>query len=132
MTKRYIGSLLIGVLAGIAIGVYIGWEQFPVEYTNSSMAALAPRYQDEYTVMVAEGYQVDRDVQGALTRLQPLGKANVFDYIQNLTERYISQSNVPAISPMVALAEAVGRLTPIMEVYRTTPVPTPSSQFLNQ
>lgn len=132
MTKRYIGSLLIGVLAGIAIGVYIGWEQFPVEYTNSSMAALAPRYQDEYTVMVAEGYQVDRDVQGALTRLQPLGKANVFDYIQDLTERYISQSNVPAISPMVALAEAVGRLTPIMEVYRTTPVPTPSSQFLNQ
>jgi hypothetical protein len=61
-----------------------------------------------------------------------LGKANVFDYIQDLTERYISQSNVPAISPMVALAEAVGRLTPIMEVYRTTPVPTPSSQFLNQ
>ena len=35
MTKRYIGSLLIGVLAGIAIGVFIGWEQFPVEYTNS-------------------------------------------------------------------------------------------------
>jgi hypothetical protein len=27
---------------------------------------------------------------------------------------------------MVALAEAVGRLTPIMEVYRTTPVPTPA------
>ncbi len=125
MTKRYIGSLLVGVLVGIAIGVYIGWEQFPVEYTNSSIAALAPRYQEEYTVMVAEGYQVDRDVNGALTRLQPLGKANVFDYIQDLTERYISQSNVPAISPMVALAEAVGRLTPIMEVYRTTPVPTP-------
>ena len=30
----------------------------------------------------------------------------MFDYIQDLTERYISQSNVPAISPMVALAEA--------------------------
>jgi len=131
MTKRYIGSLLVGVLVGIAIGVYIGWEQFPVEYTNSSIAALAPRYQEEYTVMVAEGYQVDRDVNGALTRLQPLGKANVFDYIQDLTERYISQSNVPAISPMVALAEAVGRLTPIMEVYRTTPVPT-SAPFPTQ
>ncbi|NLF76288.1 MAG: hypothetical protein GX573_11370 [Chloroflexi bacterium] len=131
MTKRYIGSLLIGVLAGIAIGVFIGWEQFPVEYTNSSIAALAPHYQEEYTVMVAEGYQADRDVNGALTRLQPLGKENVFDYIQDLTERYISQSNVPAISPMVALAEAVGRLTPIMEVYRTTPVPTPAP-FANQ
>lgn len=124
MMKRYVGSLLIGVLIGLAAGVYLGWEQFPVEYTNSSMAALAPRYQDEYTVMVSEGYQVDRDVNAALTRLQQLGKDSAFDYVQYLTERYISQSNVPAIATMVALAEAMGRLTPFMEIYRLTPVPT--------
>lgn len=123
--KRTIGSLLIGLLAGIAIGVYAGWEQFPVEYTNSSLAALAPWFQDEYTVMVAEGYQVDGDVNAALTRLQSLNKENVFDYVQNLTERYISQSNVPNITPMVALAEAMGRLTPVMEIYRSTPAPGP-------
>jgi hypothetical protein len=126
MTKRYLGSLLIGVLVGLAAGVFLGWEQFPVEYTNSSMSALAPRYQEEYTVMVAEGHMVDRDINGALTRLQPLGKENIFDYIQDLTERLISQSKVSAIPPMVALAEAVGRLTPAMELYRSTPVPTPS------
>lgn len=126
MTKRYVGSLLIGVLIGLVVGVFLGWVQFPVEYTNSSMSALAPRHQEEYTVMVAEGYVYDQDINGALARLQPLAKENVFDYIQALTERLISQSKVPFIPPMVALAEAVGRLTPVMEIYRLTPVPTSS------
>jgi hypothetical protein len=57
--------------------------------------------------------------------LQPLNKENIFDFIQDLTERFISQSNIPAITPMVALAEAIGRLTPAMEIYRSTPVPAP-------
>jgi hypothetical protein len=126
MTRRYVGSLLIGVLIGLAVGVFLGWEQFPVEYTNSPMSALAPRYQEDYTVMVAEGYLYDQDINGALTRLQPLGEENIFDYIQDLTERLISQSKITAIPPMVALAEAVGRLTPAMEIYRSTPVPTQS------
>lgn len=129
MAKRYIGSLLIGVLIGVMLGVFLGWEQFPVEYTNSSLSALAPQFQEEYTVMVAEGYQYDGDVNAALERLRPLQKDNVFDYIQDLTERYISQSNVPAISTMVALSEAIGRLTPAMEIYRSTPVPvSPTGQ----
>lgn len=122
--KRTIGSLLVGLIVGLAFGVYLGWEQFPVEYTNHSIKALAPRYQEDYTVMVAEGYQVDRDPAAALERLQALEKGDIPQYIQDLTERYISQSNVPAIPVMVALAEAMGGLTPIMEIYRLTPVPT--------
>ena len=127
-TKRYVGSLLIGLLVGLAIGIYVGWERFPVEYTNSSIDRLAPRYQEEYTVMVAEGYQYDQDITGALERLQPLQRENIFEHVQTLTERYIIQSNVPAIVPMVALSEAVGRLTPLMEVYRTTPPPAVESR----
>jgi hypothetical protein len=123
--KRFVGSLLLGLLIGLATGVYIGWEQAPVEYTNSSLSALAPHYQEEYTVMVAEGYQVDQDVSAAVARLQPLGKENVVSYVQDLTERYISQSNVPVIPTMVALAEALGGLTPVMDIYRFTPVVTP-------
>lgn len=124
MTKRYLGSLLIGVLIGLAAGVFLGWEQFPVEYTNSSMARLSPRYQEEYTIMVAESYLYEQDINAALIRLQPLEKENIFNYIQDLTERLISQSKISSIPPMVALAEAVGRLTPAMEIYRSTPIPT--------
>lgn len=124
MAKRSVGSVLVGLLLGLALGVFLGWEQYPVKYTNSPLSALAVPYQEEYTVMVAEGYLYDGDITAALERLRPLGKENVFAYIQELTERYISQSNVPAIPVMVALAEAVGRLTPVMEIYRSTPAPT--------
>jgi hypothetical protein len=125
MTKRYVGSLLIGVLVGLAAGVFLGWEQFPVKFTNSPLSALAPHYQEEYTVMIAEGYQYDQDPKAAVERLEGLGKGgDIFDFVQRLTERYISQSNVPRIPTMVALSEALGRLTPIMEIYRLTPVPT--------
>jgi hypothetical protein len=130
-TKRYVGSLLVGVLIGLSFGVFLGWGPFPVEYKNSSLEALAPRDQEEYTVMVAEGYQYDPDINVALARLQPLGKENTINYLRDLTERYISQSNVPAIPPLVALVEVLlgpENLPPVMDLYRTTPVPTPASQ----
>lgn len=127
MAKRRIGSLLIGLLAGLSTGVFLGWGPFPVEYRNSPLAALAPRYQEEYTLMVAEGYQYDRDIEAALERLRPLGKPNTIAYVTELTERYISQSNIPAIPLMVALVEALigpDNLPAIMQLYRPTPTPT--------
>ena len=79
--------------------------------------------------MVAEGYLVDRDIDAALRRLRALDEPNIYDYVQRLTEQYIAQSNVPAIPAMVALSEALGRLTPVMEIYRLTPAPTPTTLF---
>ncbi len=131
MAKRRIGSLLVGLLVGLSTGIFLGWGPFPVEYRNSPLAALAPRYQEEYTLMVAEGYQVDRDIEAALERLRPLGKPNTIDYVIELTERYISQSNIPAIPVMVALVEALigpENLPTIMQLYRPTPTPAPVPQ----
>ncbi len=131
MAKRRIGSLLVGLLVGLSTGIFLGWGPFPVEYRNSPLAALAPRYQEEYTLMVAEGYQVDRDIEAALERLRPLGKPNTIDYVIELTERYISQSNIPAIPVMVALVEALigpENLPAIMQLYRPTPTPAPVPQ----
>jgi hypothetical protein len=122
---------LIGVLAGLAVGVIIGWQLYPVEYTNSPLSDLAGSYQEEYTVMISEGYQHDGDAQSALDRLRLLGKDNIIEYVRALTERYISQSKVQAIEPMVALTEALvgpDNLPPIMRLYRSTPAPTPANQ----
>jgi hypothetical protein len=108
--KRVIGSVLIGVLVGLATGVFVGWELYPIQYRNSPMPALSSRYQEEYTVMVAEGYLVDGDEDLALERLRALEKDNIFDYVEDLTERYISQSkDLETINKMKALCKALGR-----------------------
>ena len=128
MGKRAVGSLLAGIVLGLSTGIFLGWVSFPVEYKNSAMSALAPRYQEEYTVMVAEGYQYDPDVNAALERLRPLGRENAIAYVIDLTERYISQSNIRAIPIMVALVEAIigpENLPSIMQLYRPTPSATP-------
>ena len=116
----FIGALIVGLL----LGLYLGWVQFPVKYTDSSADRLAQRFKDEYTVMVANGYVNDSDLTGALERMRVLGVENVPAYIQETTERFITNSrDVNDIRALVALSEGLGRMTPIMEPYRIVTVP---------
>lgn len=115
---RFVLSLIIALGMGAAIGLYLGWVQFPVQYLNSPAASLADRYKDDYTVMVATGYLKDGDLGGAVDRLRILGQGNIPAYVQGVTERYISNSqDADDIAYLVALAEGLGRLTPIMQPY---------------
>lgn len=117
--NRFILSLLFGLLVGVGFGLYLGWGPFPVEYLNSAAPALSDRHKEEYTVMVAAGYLADGDATGAVERLRVLGVDNVPAYVQEVTERYITNSrDVDDIQQLVGLAEGLGRLTTIMEPYR--------------
>lgn len=122
--KRFLISLLVGVLVGLATGVFLGWGPFPVEYTNGPVTELRQTYRDDYTVMVAEGYVLDGNTNGAFERLRMLQVESVPQHVQDVTERYISASgDIEDIRALVALSEALGRLTPIMEPYREVSVP---------
>ncbi|GAB5493746.1 MAG: hypothetical protein Phog2KO_39610 [Phototrophicaceae bacterium] len=110
-------STVIGVLIGIAVGIGLGWG-FPREYSNSTLPELAQSHQDAYTVMIAAGYVNDGDISGAFERLQVLGVENVPAYVQDTTERYITNSReLDDIQLLVALSEGFGRLTPVMETF---------------
>jgi len=117
--SRFFASLFFGLLVGAGLGLYLGWVQFPVTIVDGPAINLDQRYKDEYTVMVASGFLVDGDPVAAVDRLRVLGEANVPEYVQRVTERYISTSrDVNDIYFLVALAEGLGRLTPVMEPYR--------------
>ena len=112
-------SLIVGALLGIGMGLGYGWVLAPVEYVNSPMSDLAQRYRDDYTVMIAAGFAVDHDVDAALERLQRLGVDNVPAYVQDTTERYITNArDIEDIRLLVGLSEGLGRLTPPMERFR--------------
>jgi len=80
--------------------------------------------------MVAAGFIVDRDVAAAVDRLAPLGMANVFTYVRDVTERYISQAGKGReadIRNLVELSCALGYCSPLMEGFRLpTPIPSPT------
>ncbi len=89
---RLVLSIVIGLGLGLGIGLYVGWNLVPVQYVESPMSALSPRYKDDYVVMVAAAYQVDGDLNEAIRRLQPMGVSNIPVYVRDVTERYISES----------------------------------------
>jgi hypothetical protein len=124
---RFLFSLFTGLVVGLVIGLYLGWVQFPVKYIDSPASKLSQRYRDEYTLMVASGFQVDADPNGAIQRLRILGEDNAPEYVRMVVERYISNSrDVNNIRLLVALYEGmVGRVTPIMEPYQQVTVPEP-------
>lgn len=116
---RLLVSVLVGLGLGVGVGLFLGWNAFPVQFVNSPASSLAESYKDDYIVRVAAGYLEDADLGGAVERLRILGVPNVPAYVQDVTERYITTSrDATAIGYLVALAEGLGRLTPIMEPYR--------------
>lgn len=117
-------SLGVGIFIGLGIGLYVGWVQSPVTYVDSPLRYLDQEHMDDYTLMIAYGYVADRDLPSAVERLRVLEISNVPAYVQIVTERFISQGrSVEDIRHLVALAEAMGRLTPLMEAYRMQPTP---------
>lgn len=116
--RRFLTSLLLGLIIGGLIGLYFGWVQFPVEYVDSPMEDLEPRAKDDYTVMIAASYQYDKDGLGAVERLRLLGVDNVPEYVQSTTERFITNSrDLNDIRLLVNLSNGLGRMTPIMEPF---------------
>jgi hypothetical protein len=138
--RNYFITGLISLIVGLGLGFYIGWIQFPVEYRNSHLCQLDDDYRENYTLMIARGYRRDGDINKALDRLRPLrseGKPecegsdsyqidNVSDWVQRLTVQYITEgASQGEIRDLVALAEGFGRLTPVMESFRSTNPATP-------
>lgn len=124
---RFFLSIVGGIILGIMAGLFIGWVLYPIEYTNSAITSLASRYRDDYTVMIAAGYAADSDLTGVVERLRKLGVDNVPQYVQETTERYITNSrDLMDIRLLVNLSEGLGRLTPIMDNFRNLNLETGS------
>jgi len=121
VTMRQIIILLtIGLVIGVAVGLILGWVILPVQVVDSPLNNLARRFQDDYTIMVAEAYQVDRDLVEALHRLEPLKVENIPQYVKALAERYISQQGsgqIEDIRTLVFLSCNMGNCTPIMQPF---------------
>jgi len=64
---------LLAILAGIAGGLYYGWEINPQGVRQDALTALRADYRTDAVLMVAEGFAGDQNAVQAAARLASLG-----------------------------------------------------------
>jgi hypothetical protein len=60
---------IIILLLGLGLGLVYGWVVNPVSYQDTTLDSLRIDYKTDYTLMVAEVYHQDGDLDWALNRL---------------------------------------------------------------
>jgi hypothetical protein len=71
-TRRWI-FFLVSLILGLGLGLYYGWVVSPVEYIDTAPNTLRIDYQTDYSLMVAEVFQKDQDIDLASQRISALG-----------------------------------------------------------
>ena len=56
---------IVAIVAGLALGLLYGWVISPVKYVDTTPATLRADFKADYTLMVAETYQHDGNLESA-------------------------------------------------------------------
>jgi hypothetical protein len=119
--------VILGLIAGVGLGLLVGWVIAPVKYVDTDICDLSVDHKEEYTLLVASAYSLDGDLEKARSRLEELGVPNLNLWLAPLIEGYIDQGqNEADIRALAELAHALGVNSPKMVAYLATPTPLPT------
>jgi hypothetical protein len=116
--RRWVILGVVGLIAGLTLGIVIGWWVLPVEYTNTPPSVLRRDYRDNYIVMVATVYEVEGDLDRARERLAALDAEDPATPAIELGERLIAAGGErDDITRLARLAWALDVITPTLAPY---------------
>ncbi|MBN1177597.1 MAG: hypothetical protein JXD18_00165 [Anaerolineae bacterium] len=109
---------LMGLALGVGAGLLIGWQLWPVSYTNTAPHQLRQDYHDDYVLMVAAAYQVEGNLNAATDRLSLLDPETPGRPVIDLAERLIAaDGGEQDIRLLAHLAQALGVTSPTLAPY---------------
>lgn len=73
LLKRPLVIAVVGLVAGLALGLFLGWVVWPVQFVDATPAYLRADLQEDYLRMTIDSYRVSGDVNQAVQRWQALG-----------------------------------------------------------
>jgi hypothetical protein len=133
MKTRSILPATLGVLIGLAAGLYYSWVVNPVEYVDSSPASLRQDFQDEYLALIAAGYAHTGDLQRTRARLASLKLEDPASALSRLAQSRLAEGQPEAeVLALAQLAAVLGQrpipgaATDRAEITPTSPLPTVS------
>ncbi len=107
---------LLALIAGIVVGLIIGWGIWPVSYKNTLPQDLRSAERDQYLAMVAESYAANNNLPLAQERTQTWSREDLAKALANLQARLESTdarqaANVEALGAGLNLRSAVTQPT---------------------
>jgi len=96
------------LVAGIGLGLLIGWVIVPVEYVDATPAYLRQDLRDDYLRMAIDSYSVNKDVELAVQRYESLGD-----------QARSTLTNVSS-NPQLVSVTAIQNFRAVVEIFQTT------------
>ncbi len=104
--KRGLQALL-GLAAGLALGLVYAWVISPVQYVDTAPNSLRADYQAAYVRLAARAYVVDGDLGRARTRLALLGIQDPVHSVAAQAERAVASGDTAGGQALSVLAVAL-------------------------
>lgn len=127
LTRNIPFWIAVGAIAGLGLGLLVGWVLWPVEYTDTDPNSLRERHQKTWVEMVADSYQLSGDLVQAQARLYELeGKGrtaeDVAAFVAQIAAQRKAEGQVDTANRLQALATALG--AEIVPPAISTPAPS--------
>jgi hypothetical protein len=130
LKRGHLLIVLVGIVAGLILGLLLTWQVWPVEYYNTDPIDLRQEHKDDYVVMIAAAYDQDRDLGVASLRLGQLGLEDAKQSVLGLFQRYGEAGYSEETRSLAQLAYDLGvtdvALLPYIQEPTATPEPTPT------
>lgn len=96
--------MVLAIIAGLALGLLIGWVVWPVQWTDASPESMRASFRQEWVNMAIDSYSVNQDAALAAERFSYLGASGPADLaVAIASPRGVSRESA------VAYASAVGQ-----------------------
>lgn len=108
----------LGLLLGVAFGLFLGWVAWPAEFSETDPSFLDDSYQGDYALMIASAYSMDGDLATAQRRLRSLGLEDSTGWLLLVTVDHILNSGDQIGSRHLAkLSSDLGLYSPAMDPF---------------
>jgi len=122
--------IVLAVVAGLALGLFVGWVVWPVQWIDASPADMRTEFQMDWVNMAIDSYSVNQNAQLAAERFTYLGKdgpRTLAAVVANPT--WVSEADALAYSE--AVKQELGPAA-VAEAAVATNAPSLSSRLLKQ
>ncbi len=91
----------MGILVGIALGLFVGWVVWPVSYTDAYPSELRKKDKLEYLLLVARDYKQTGNRRPLVRRLQTFDRTELVPLLQDALQTYENSDDKAALRQLL-------------------------------